>query len=46
MDASHVSRITDTLLPMIREWQRRPFESVYAMVMLDAIHYKIRGKAL
>ena len=27
---------------MIREWQNRPLESVYAMVMLDAIHYKVR----
>ena len=24
---------------MIREWQNRPLESVYAMVMLDAIYY-------
>ena len=42
VDASRVSRITDKLLPMIREWQNRPLESVYAMVMLDAIHYKVR----
>ena len=42
VDASRVSRITDKLLPLIREWQNRPLESVYAMVMLDAIHYKVR----
>ena len=24
---------------MIREWQNRPLESVYARVMLDAIYY-------
>ena len=39
---STVSRITDKILPVIREWQNRPLESVYAMVMLDAIHYKVR----
>jgi transposase-like protein len=42
VDATRVSKITDKLLPMIREWQSRPLESVYAMVMLDAIHYKVR----
>ena len=42
VDASRVTRITDKLLPLIREWQNRPLESVYAMVMLDANHYKVR----
>ena len=42
VDATRVSRITDKILPVIREWQNRPLESVYAMVMLDAIHYKVR----
>ena len=42
VDATRVSRITDKILPIIREWQDRPLESVYAMVMLDAIHYKVR----
>lgn len=42
VDASRVTRITDKLLPLIREWQNRPLESIYAMVMLDAIHYKVR----
>lgn len=42
VDATRVSKITDKLLPMIREWQNRPLESVYSMVLLDAIHYKVR----
>ena len=42
VDASRVTRITDKLLPLIREWQNRPLESIYAMVMLDAIHDKVR----
>ena len=42
VDATRVSKITDKLLPLIREWQNRPLESVYAMIMLDAIHYKVR----
>ena len=46
VDATRVSKITDKLLPMIREWQNRPLESVYAMVMLDAIHYKVREEGM
>ena len=42
VDDSRVSKITDKILPMIREWQERPLQSVYAMVMLDAIHYSVR----
>ena len=34
-----VSRITDKILPVAKEWQQRPLESIYAVVFLDAIHY-------
>ena len=46
VDATRVSKITDKLLPVIREWQNRPLESVYAMVVLDAIHYKVREEGM
>ena len=39
-----VSRITDKILPIAREWQQRPLESVYAVVFLDAIHYHVRSE--
>jgi putative transposase len=42
IDDTMVSRITDKVLPLVKEWQERPLESVYAMVMLDAIHLKVR----
>jgi transposase-like protein len=42
IDDTKVSRITDKILPVLREWQDRPLESVYAMVMLDALHIKVR----
>jgi len=42
IDDTKVSRITDKILPVLREWQERPLESVYAMVMLDALHIKVR----
>ena len=34
---STVSRITDKILPIAKEWQQRPLESIYAVVFLDAI---------
>ena len=39
---STVSRITDKILPIAKEWQRRPLESIYAVMFMDAIHYHVR----
>lgn len=39
-----VSRITDRILPIAKEWQQRPLEAVYAVVFLDAIHYHVRSE--
>lgn len=37
-----ISRITDRILPEIREWQNRPLKRLYAMVFMDAIHDHVR----
>lgn len=37
-----ISQITDKLLPVIEDWRNRPLDSVYPIVYLDAIHYKVR----
>lgn len=42
LSAEMVSKITDSIIPQIREWQNRPLESVYPFVFMDAIHYKVR----
>ena len=42
VSAEMVSRITDHILPEIKEWQSRPLEPVYPFVFMDAIHYKMR----
>ena len=39
-----VSRITDKILPLAKEWQQRPLENIYAVVFLDAIHYHVRSE--
>ncbi len=43
-----LSAITDKIIHTVKEWQARPLESIYPIVWLDAIHYKIRenGKVL
>ena len=40
---STVSRVTDKILPVVKEWQQRPLESVYAVVFMDAIHFHVRS---
>lgn len=37
-----ISKITDRLLPAVEEWRNRPLSNVYAIVYLDAIHFKVR----
>ena len=37
-----ISNITDKIMPVIRDWQSRPLQEVYAVLFLDAIHYKVR----
>lgn len=39
-----VSRITDKRLPIVKEWQQRPLESVYAVVFLDAIYHHVHSE--
>lgn len=39
---SLISRVTDKIQPIVKEWQQRPLESIYAVVFMDAIHYNVR----
>lgn len=41
---STISRITDKILPIVKEWQERPLDEIYAVVFLDAIHYHVRNE--
>ena len=42
LSAEMVSKITDKILPEIKEWQARPLNPVYPFVFMDCIHYKVR----
>jgi transposase-like protein len=37
-----VSNITNKVLPLVSEWQNRPLSSIYPIVYLDAVHFKVR----
>ena len=41
---STISRVTDKILPVVRDWQSRPLESIYAVVFMDAIHFHVRSE--
>ncbi|RJR13043.1 IS256 family transposase [Candidatus Parcubacteria bacterium] len=42
LSAEMVSKITDHMLPQIKEWQNRPVEPIYPFVFMDAVHFKVR----
>ena len=42
ISADLVSKITEKIVPEIKEWQNRPLDNMYTFVFMDAIHYKIR----
>jgi transposase-like protein len=37
-----VTRITDKILPLAKEWQNRPLESCYTVVFLDGMSFDVR----
>ncbi|MEN6432997.1 MAG: IS256 family transposase [Smithella sp.] len=43
--ASLISRITDKIMPAVQEWQVRPLDSLYPIVFLDGIIFKVRKDA-
>ena len=42
LSAEMVSKITDKILPQVKEWQSRPLNPVYPFVFMDCLHYKVR----
>ncbi|MGK7395317.1 MAG: IS256 family transposase [Candidatus Cyclobacteriaceae bacterium M3_2C_046] len=41
---STLSEITDRVIPQVKAWQCRPLDSLYTIVWLDAMHYKVRDE--
>ena len=42
MSSGTLNAVTDKILPELQQWRERPLESVYPIVWLDAIHYKVK----
>ena len=42
VSAATLSSITDKVIPLVTQWQSRPLESLYCIVWLDAMYYKVR----
>lgn len=40
--AEMISKMTDRILPIAKEWQNRPLDKKYAIVFMDAVHYNVR----
>lgn len=43
-----INSVTDKLIPQLTEWRSRPLESIYTIVFLDAMFFKVKqdGKVL
>lgn len=41
-----ISAITDRIIPAIKEWQNRPLESIYPVIWLDAMYFKVRDQGV
>ena len=37
-----ISRMTDRIMPVAKEWQNRPLEHKYTIVFMDAVHFHVR----
>jgi transposase-like protein len=48
VSAATINAVTDRLVPQIAEWRSRPLESIYGIVFLDAMFFKVKqdGKVL
>lgn len=42
VSAETISAVTDRVLPELKSWRTRPLDEVYAIIWLDAIHYKVK----
>jgi len=37
-----ISQMTESVMPLVQEWQNRPLDRVYPVVWIDCIHIKVR----
>ena len=44
LSSGAISAVTDRVWSEIQQWQQRPLQSLYTLIYLDAIHFKIRSE--
>jgi putative transposase len=44
ISATVLSEITDRIIPAVKLWQSQPLDSIYTIVWLDAMYYKVKGE--
>jgi putative transposase len=44
VSATVLSEITDRIIPAVKLWQSQPLDSIYTIVWLDAMYYKVKGE--
>lgn len=44
VSSAMVSSITDKVMPLVQEWRSRPLDSLYPVVYLDGIFFKVRSE--
>jgi len=44
ISATTLSSITDKIIPVVKEWQNRELDSLYCIVFLDAMYYKVKDE--
>ncbi len=42
ISSGKLSQITDKIIPELEAWRSRPLDSLYAILYLDAVHFKVR----
>ena len=42
VSSATISAVTDKLVPMLNEWRARPLESIYSVLFLDAMFFKVK----
>lgn len=48
VSSATINSVTDKLIPLLTEWRNRPLESIYTIVFMDAMFFKVKqdGKVL
>ena len=42
LSKEQISRVTDKILPVAKEWQNRPLEKIYTVMFLDGMSFDVR----